>query len=137
MSSPLSPFPPIRRIVTGHNPDGSSTVWSDDKIPSLNWKGASNKRYTRLWVTKETPADNSNSKYVINERSSSASLCLSPDRTATQLLIPYRVDMRNVVPDRGIVSTAGSHFVAMELGPGGKSDVVRVSDFGQSFGARY
>lgn len=114
------PFPPTRRIVTGHNPDGSSTVWSDDKIPSLNWKGASNKRYTRLWVTKETPAGTCDSKYVISE----PSRAFLSDGIETPTLIS-RTDMRNVIPDRGIVSTGGSHFMTLELGPESQSDIVR------------
>lgn len=47
---------PVRRIVTGHRPDGRSTVLLDSAAPNVKQRHAGNGS-TLLWVTDETPAD--------------------------------------------------------------------------------
>ena len=47
---------PIRRIVTGHRPDGRSTVLADGPAPNVKERAAGNAS-TLLWVTDECPAD--------------------------------------------------------------------------------
>jgi mannose-6-phosphate isomerase-like protein (cupin superfamily) len=47
---------PVRRIVTGHRPDGRSTVLMDSAAPNVKQRHAGNGS-TLLWVTDETPAD--------------------------------------------------------------------------------
>lgn len=56
----ISPFRAIRRLVTSHTRDGKSAILIDDKVSSTPWRGAHDKRYTRLWVTEQSPADNDN-----------------------------------------------------------------------------
>ena len=51
---------PVRRIVTGHREDGSSTVFFDAPAPNVKQRHAGNGS-TLLWVTDETPADVSHS----------------------------------------------------------------------------
>ncbi|OJD34040.1 cupin domain protein [Diplodia corticola] len=54
-STPDSPLPPVRRVVTGHAPDATAVVKSDDTIPSIPLQiGPS---VTPLWATEELPAD--------------------------------------------------------------------------------
>jgi mannose-6-phosphate isomerase-like protein (cupin superfamily) len=47
---------PIRRVVTGHRPDGRSTVLADGPAPNVKERAAGNAS-TLLWVTDECPAD--------------------------------------------------------------------------------
>jgi mannose-6-phosphate isomerase-like protein (cupin superfamily) len=47
---------PIRRIVTGHRPDGRSTVLVDGPAPNVKERAAGNAS-TLLWVTDECPAE--------------------------------------------------------------------------------
>jgi mannose-6-phosphate isomerase-like protein (cupin superfamily) len=47
---------PIRRIVTGHHPDGRSTVLADGPAPNVKAPAAGNAS-TLHWVTDEFPAD--------------------------------------------------------------------------------
>ncbi len=50
----------FRRIVTGHNSNGESVILSDDLCPhSRAIMGVPTFAGTLLWVTKETPVDNS------------------------------------------------------------------------------
>lgn len=46
----------VRRIVTGHHPDGRSMVVMDGPAPNVKQREAGNAS-TLLWVTDETPAD--------------------------------------------------------------------------------
>ena len=46
----------VRRIVTGHGPDGRSTVVMDGPAPNVRQRQAGNAS-TLLWVTAESPAD--------------------------------------------------------------------------------
>jgi mannose-6-phosphate isomerase-like protein (cupin superfamily) len=46
----------VRRIVTGHRPDGRSTVLMDGAAPNVKQRKAGNAS-TLLWVTDESPAD--------------------------------------------------------------------------------
>jgi mannose-6-phosphate isomerase-like protein (cupin superfamily) len=46
---------PVRRIVTGHRPDGRSTVLFDAAAPNVKQRQAGNAS-TLLWVTDEAPA---------------------------------------------------------------------------------
>jgi mannose-6-phosphate isomerase-like protein (cupin superfamily) len=47
---------PIRRIVTGHGPDGKSKVMLDGPAPNVRERKAGNAS-TLLWVTEESPAE--------------------------------------------------------------------------------
>jgi hypothetical protein len=46
---------PVRRVVTGHRPDGRSTVVMDAAAPNVKQRQAGNGS-TLLWVTDEAPA---------------------------------------------------------------------------------
>ena len=46
---------PVRRVVTGHRPDGRSTVLVDAVAPNVKQRGAGNAS-TLLWVTDGCPA---------------------------------------------------------------------------------
>jgi hypothetical protein len=46
---------PIRRVVTGHRPDGRSTILLDGPAPNVKQRQAGNAS-TLLWVTDECPA---------------------------------------------------------------------------------
>jgi mannose-6-phosphate isomerase-like protein (cupin superfamily) len=46
----------IRRVVTGHRPDGRSTVLADGPAPNVKERAAGNAS-TLLWVTDECPAE--------------------------------------------------------------------------------
>jgi len=46
----------VRRIVTGHDADGRSTVLIDGPAPNVKQRAAGNAS-TLLWVTEESPAD--------------------------------------------------------------------------------
>ncbi len=52
-----NPFPPVRRVVTGHNPLGRAVIKSDDFFPSepIAIGGA---EFALLWTTATVPADN-------------------------------------------------------------------------------
>ena len=52
---------PVRRIVTGHRPDGRSAVLFDGPAPNVRQREAGNAS-TLLWVTDEGPADVSRSE---------------------------------------------------------------------------
>jgi hypothetical protein len=45
----------MRRVVTGHHPDGRSTIVTDGPAPNVKRRAAGNSS-TLLWVTEETPA---------------------------------------------------------------------------------
>ena len=47
---------PVRRVVTGHLPDGRSTVLMDAAAPNVKQRAAGNAS-TLLWITDECPAD--------------------------------------------------------------------------------
>jgi mannose-6-phosphate isomerase-like protein (cupin superfamily) len=46
---------PVRRVITGHRPDGRSTVVADGPAPNVKRRAAGNAS-TLLWVTEESPA---------------------------------------------------------------------------------
>jgi quercetin dioxygenase-like cupin family protein len=52
-----NPFPPIRRIVTGHNAGGRAIIKTDDDFPSepITIGGA---EFALVWTTDTVPADN-------------------------------------------------------------------------------
>ena len=52
---------PIRRIVTGHNPAGTSVFLMDGPSPWEFNVGRGSVTVTELWETREAPADNSGS----------------------------------------------------------------------------
>ena len=52
---------PVRRVVTGHLPDGRSSVLIDGAAPNVKQRAAGNAS-TLLWVTAESPASLSNGK---------------------------------------------------------------------------
>ncbi|KAF9507439.1 hypothetical protein BS47DRAFT_310288 [Hydnum rufescens UP504] len=89
MPVPIPPKPP-RRIVTGHTPDGrSTTVFNDEVIFEVS--GDVPAPMARVWVTKESPADNNR------------------DQT---------IDMKYVLPDRlSLVSTVGTHISIVDIPP--------------------
>ncbi len=47
---------PVRRVVTGHLPDGRSTVLLEGAAPNVKQRAAGNAS-TLLWVTEECPAE--------------------------------------------------------------------------------
>jgi mannose-6-phosphate isomerase-like protein (cupin superfamily) len=47
---------PTRRVVTGHLPDGRSTVLADGLAPNVKHRKAGNAS-TLLWITEESPAE--------------------------------------------------------------------------------
>ena len=49
---------PIRRVVTGHNPQGKSVFIMDGPAPHVFSRGAGSVVVTDLWETHGTPADN-------------------------------------------------------------------------------
>lgn len=52
-----NPFPPVRRVVTGHNEHGRAVIRSDDHFPSepIAIGGA---EFALVWTTATVPADN-------------------------------------------------------------------------------
>lgn len=52
-----NPFPPIRRVVTGHNAQGRAVLKSDDRLASepIALDGA---EFALVWTTATVPADN-------------------------------------------------------------------------------
>jgi len=62
---------PVRRIITGHRPDGRSTVVLDGPAPNVKQRAAGNGS-TLLWVTDESPA----------------SLAGNADRAARDIAVP-------------------------------------------------
>ncbi len=52
-----NPFPPIRRVVTGHNANGRAIIRSDEQFPSepIALGGA---EFALVWATAAVPADN-------------------------------------------------------------------------------
>ncbi|KAJ7087045.1 hypothetical protein C8R43DRAFT_1115315 [Mycena crocata] len=51
-----SPFPPVRRVVTGHTPSGKSTVLADTAQPDRFWTPESKNPVYDLHRTNESPA---------------------------------------------------------------------------------
>jgi quercetin dioxygenase-like cupin family protein len=49
---------PIRRVVTGHTPDGRSTIITDEPAPQVSPGAAPDVGSTVLWVTDSAPARN-------------------------------------------------------------------------------
>jgi mannose-6-phosphate isomerase-like protein (cupin superfamily) len=49
---------PVRRVVTGHGPDGRSTIVIDGAAPNVKQRAAGNAS-TLLWITEECPAETS------------------------------------------------------------------------------
>jgi len=45
---------PIRRIVTGHRPDGKSIIASDHAIPGIELPGRPGARLTTVWGADDT-----------------------------------------------------------------------------------
>lgn len=56
MSSTQTPFPPVRRVVTGHTPDGKSTVLQDTVQPGRFYTPDSIAPLYDLHYTGESPA---------------------------------------------------------------------------------
>ena len=52
-----SPLPPVRRIVTGHNPQGSAVLKSDARFASEPI-ASGDAEFALLWTTATVPADN-------------------------------------------------------------------------------
>jgi len=50
---------PTRRVVTGHDAAGKAVVLFDGPAPNVNLRAATRLASTLLWVTDESPADNS------------------------------------------------------------------------------
>jgi quercetin dioxygenase-like cupin family protein len=49
---------PIRRVVTGHTPEGRSTIVMDEPAPQVNPGAQADVGSTVLWVTERAPASN-------------------------------------------------------------------------------
>ncbi len=50
---------PVRRVVTGHDATGKAIVLFDGPAPNVKLRAATRLTSTLLWVTDESPADNS------------------------------------------------------------------------------
>ena len=57
-----SPFKPIKRVITGHNEKGQSTAVFVDEPQMKQLRPAVPTLTGRLWLTRETPANNDDSK---------------------------------------------------------------------------
>jgi mannose-6-phosphate isomerase-like protein (cupin superfamily) len=53
---------PTRRVVTGHDASGRAVILVDGAAPSAKLRKATGLTSTLLWVTDESPADNSGAK---------------------------------------------------------------------------
>ncbi len=49
---------PVRRVVTGHTPEGRSTIISDEPAPQVNAGATPDTGSVVLWVTDSAPASN-------------------------------------------------------------------------------
>jgi len=92
---PPNPFKPVKRIVTGHNSDGKAVFIFEDEL-NRTPMGSGDGRVlgSRVWVTKESPADNSDNK------------------TDTKDFTPARFKL---------IETNGSHTFVLEVAPGAGS----------------
>src|SRR5213592_4119692 len=52
---------PTRRVVTGHDAKGKAVILIDGAAPNAKLRKATGLTSTLLWVTEESPADNSGS----------------------------------------------------------------------------
>jgi len=93
-----SPFAPTHRIVTGHTPDGQSIALFNDRLATKPI-GDRNVLRSQVWLTNESPADNSQSD-----------------------------DTKDGSPDRlGIVPTHGSSLSTLEFPPNTRLPLHRTS----------
>lgn len=78
------PRPHIRRIVTGHNSNGKSTVWIDAPASNHKWPHTTPATYssTLMWVTDEAPAD-----YLIDEDMATRVVGTAPPLGGTRFCI--------------------------------------------------
>ena len=60
---------PIRRIITGHDEDGTAIVTMDSPAPNARVRSASGLTSTLIWVEDETPADNTGEMDKANRES--------------------------------------------------------------------
>jgi len=98
---PPNPFKPTKRIVTGHNSDGKAVLIFEDELKRNPMAPGEEKAFgSRVWLTKESPADNS-------------------DNTT---------DNKDFTPTRfNLIQTNGTHTFVLEVAPGGSSPVHRTS----------
>ena len=62
---PPNPFKPTKRIVTGNNPEGKAVVIFEDELKANPMAPGEERTFsTRVWVSKDTPANNSDNTYV-------------------------------------------------------------------------
>ncbi|KAJ7474087.1 hypothetical protein FB451DRAFT_284248 [Mycena latifolia] len=100
MSPTQSPFPPVRRVVTGHNSSGQSTVLADTAQPARFWTPESITPMYDLHYTGESPA-------VID----------------TEISKGKWVDEITLHPE--LFSGGGSNFRCVEMAPGDVSPMHR------------
>ena len=124
-----NPFPPIRRIVTGHAANARAVIKSDDRFPSepIAVGGAD---FALVWTTATVPADNNDE---VDGRSRDAGLTLnqgsvirivdflpgsvSPMHRTNS--IDYGIVMSGQIElelEDGIKTTAGPHTVIVQRG---------------------
>nr|GAT55127.1 predicted protein [Mycena chlorophos] len=93
-----SPYSPVRRVVTGHTPEGESSVLKDMQQPPRFWyPGATSPIYDLHW-TSEAPA-----------------------RLDTELTSPNREWVDESLGHPEVVSLNGSVFRALDMAPGDSS----------------
>ena len=96
---------PVRRVVTGHRPDGRSAVLLDGAAPNTKVRQAGNGS-TLVWVTDEAPAQTSREDRAARE------IGVPPPRRGTL----FRV--AEFPPGFGVVAGAGEVPIAdLALGP--------------------
>lgn len=124
-----NPFPPIRRIVTGHNEDARAVIASDERFPSepIAIGGAD---FALVWTTATVPADNNDET---DGRSRDAGLTLnqgsvirivdflpgsvSPMHRTNS--IDYGIVLSGEIElelDDGVRTTAGPHTIIVQRG---------------------
>jgi len=102
MSSPSnnSPYPPVRRVVTGHSPSGKSIFLEDKPVPGLTFSENSDSLFTGLYRHDEFPASNQDTTST------------SGDVTFTDLIASK---------PKELVSRTGTTFKAVDTAPHSRS----------------
>ena len=141
-----NPFPPIRRIVTGHNGVGRAIIRSDESFPSepIALPGA---EYALIWTTATVPADNNDDTdgrdrdagMTINEGSVVRIVDIVPGGASPMHRtnsIDYGIVLEGEIElelEDGVKTTAGPHTVIVQRGTNHKwrnpsaTDYVRVA----------
>src|SRR5690606_17532766 len=101
-----------RRVVTGHTEDGTAVVTLDGPAPNVKHRPSSGVYSTLLWVTDQTPADNSGSADAGNTEVATAppaggSICRIVDFPPPRET-PAATSNEDVLKELGIGESSGS-----------------------------